>query len=95
MKQITREDVKHLASLSALEFTDEQMENFVPEFNSILNFVDQIATAKIEKVDTYSRVVSADDLREDEPRESYPNEVLLKNAPKQRKGYFNVPKVVD
>ena len=95
MKKVTSEDIKHLASLSALEFSDEKIESFKGEFESILNFVDQIANAKIENVDTFNRSVAVADLREDEAKESAPVDVLLKNAPKQRKGYFNVPKVVD
>ena len=95
MKTVTSEDIKHLASLSALEFDEEIIEEFKGEFESILGFVDQIANAKIEGVDTFNRSVPVAQLREDEAKESAPVEVLLKNAPKQRKGYFNVPKVVD
>lgn len=95
MKSITSEDIKHLASLSALEFDKEKIEEFKGEFESILNFVDEIAKAKIEGVDTFNQSVPVCKLREDKAEESAPVEVLLKNAPKQRKGYFNVPKVVD
>lgn len=95
MKSVTSEDIKHLASLSALEFDEEKMETFKGEFESILNFVDKIANAKIEGVETFNRSVAVAQLREDEAKESAPVEVLLINAPKQRKGYFNVPKVVD
>ncbi|MBR2909053.1 MAG: Asp-tRNA(Asn)/Glu-tRNA(Gln) amidotransferase subunit GatC [Clostridia bacterium] len=95
MKTVTSEDIKHLASLSALDFDEEKIEEFKGEFESILGFVDQIANAKIEGVDTFNRSVPVAQLREDEAKESAPVEVLLKNAPKQRKGYFNVPKVVD
>ena len=95
MKEITSKDIKHLATLSALEFTEEQTEGFKSEFINILNFVDKIASAKLEGVDTFNKSVPVSSLREDEPEQSSPVEVLLKNAPKQRKGYFNVPKVVD
>lgn len=95
MKEITSQDIKHLAELSALEFSEEKVEGFKTELNDILRFVDQIASAKIEGVSTDNRAIPVAYLREDEPKESSPSEILLKNAPKQRKGYFNVPKVVD
>lgn len=95
MKSVKSEDIKHLEALSALEFSEEKIEEFKGEFESILNFVDKIASAKIDSIDTFNRSVPVAELREDVPQESAPAEVLLKNAPKQRKGYFNVPKVVD
>ena len=95
MKEITSQDIKHLAALSALEFSEEKTESFKSELSDILAFVDQIAKAKISGVDTFNKAVPVCALREDEPQESAPTEILLKNAPKQRKGYFNVPKVVD
>jgi len=95
MKTISSEEIKHLASLSQLEFTEDQIETFKGEFNGILNLVNQIATAKTEKVNTFAREISVEELREDIPVQSYSQEVLLKNAPKQRKGHFNVPKVVE
>lgn len=95
MKQLTTDEIKHLAVLSALEFSDAEIDTFKTEFNDILKFVNQISTAKIDKVNTFAREISVSELREDEPKESFGQEVLLKNAPKQRKGYFNVPKVVE
>ena len=95
MKTISSEEIKHLASLSQLEFTDEQIETFKSEFNGILNLVNQIAEAKTDKVNTFAREIPVEELREDMPVQSYSQEVLLKNAPKQRKGHFNVPKVVE
>ena len=95
MKSVSSKDIKHLAALSALEFNEEQIEEFKGEFEGILGFVDQIANAKLDKVETFNRSVPVASLREDEPTESASVEILLRNAPKQRKGYFNVPKVVD
>lgn len=95
MKEISSEEIMHLASLSALEFSKEEAKEFSKEFNNILKFVDKIANAKLEKDDIFASAVLISELREDEVKESYTREEILKNAPKQRKGYFVVPKVVE
>lgn len=95
MKEISSEEIMHLASLSALEFSEKEAKEFSKEFNNILKFVDKIASAKLEKDDIFASAVLISELREDEVKESYTREEILTNAPKQRKGYFVVPKVVE
>lgn len=88
------EDIKHLANLSALEFTSEELENFKDDFNNILGFVDQISNANIEGEIEYSPI-DVEELRADEARESYAQEVILENAPKQKMGCFAVPLMME
>lgn len=95
MKEISSEEIMHLASLSALEFSEKEAKEFSKEFNNILKFVDKIASAKLEKDDIFASAVLISELREDDVKESYTREEILTNAPKQRKGYFVVPKVVE
>ena len=95
MKEISSEEIMHLASLSALEFSEKEAKEFSKEFNNILKFVDKIASAKLEKDDIFTSDVLISELREDDVKESYAREEILKNAPRQRKGYFVVPKVVE
>ena len=45
--EITTELVKHLAVLSKLKFTDEEIENFKGEFAKTLSYVDEL-----QKIDT-------------------------------------------
>ena len=89
------DSIKHLAELSALEFSESGLEKFAPEFQNILKFVDQIAKIKTVDQQIFSREINVEDLREDEVQESMDREKLLSCAPKQRKGHFNVPKVVE
>lgn len=95
MKDIDVKDVEHLATLSALEFTPEQLQQFVPEFNNILAMVNQIEQAESDDELVITNAVDVSELREDVIKPSMSQELALINAPKQRKGCFNVPKVVD
>ncbi len=95
MKDIDIQAVKHLASLSALDFTEEELKKFVPEFNNILTMINQIDQLQDLAELAVENAVDISDLREDAVQESIPQELALINAPKQRKGCYNVPRVVD
>ena len=88
------EDIKHLADLSALEFSEERLKSFKDEFNSILKFVDQISNAKVDGEIEYSPI-DVEQLREDTAIQSYPQEKILENAPKQKMGSFAVPLMME
>ena len=95
MKDIDIKDIKHLAELSALEFSDEELLQFVPEFNNILSMINEINQVNVDSGLVINNAVDVSDLRADEVQESMPQDLALINAPKQRKGCFNVPRVVD
>lgn len=94
-KQLTMQDVKHLAELSALRFTEEELEAFLPEFNNILAMIDQIENFETHKEYEFNNIVPVESLREDQVLQSMSQKQALINAPKQRKGCYNVPRVVE
>jgi aspartyl-tRNA(Asn)/glutamyl-tRNA(Gln) amidotransferase subunit C len=94
-KKLTIDDIKHLADLSALKFSDEELESFLPEFNNILDMINQIENFEVNGEYVFDNIVDITELREDEVKPSMSQEKALINAPKQRKGCFNVPKVVE
>ena len=95
MKSIDLKDVKHLAELSSLEFSKDELMEFVPEFNTILSMINEINQVDVESGLVINNAVDVSELRADEVQDSMSQELALINAPKQRKGCFNVPKVVD
>ena len=94
---ITQKEIKTLARLSRLEFSDEEIEKFAPEFEEIIDFANRINeqvegdTDSIREVVT--RTVKWEDLREDEVVESLSNEKITSNVEAQN-GYFPVRRVV-
>lgn len=94
---VTQKEIKTLARLSRLEFSDGEIEKFAPEFEEIIDFAnrinEQIAgdTGTIREVVT--RTVKWEDLREDEVKESLPNEKITSNVEAEN-GYFPVRRVV-
>lgn len=94
-KTLTIEELKHLADLSALKFSDEELKAFLPDFNNILTMINEIDKINVDGEYVFDNIIDISELREDEVKESMPQEKALINAPKQRKGCFNVPRVVE
>ncbi len=94
-KTLTIEELKHLADLSALKFSDEELKAFLPDFNNILTMINEIEKIDVDGEYVFDNIIDISELREDEIKESMPQEKALINAPKQRKGCFNVPRVVE
>lgn len=94
---ISQKEIKTLARLSRLEFSEEEEEKFIPDFEEIIAFADRINlsvtgdTSSIREV--AARTIAWEDLREDEVEESLPNEKITSNVEAQD-GYFPVRRVV-
>ena len=93
--KISREAVEHVALLARLELSDQEIETYTEQLNSILEYA-----AVLEKLDTSEIQPTAhavplhNVLREDEVRESMPQAKVLQNAPDAEDGFFRVPKIV-
>ena len=91
---ISKEDVKHVAKLAELDFSDSEVEKITPQLDKILRHV-----AIISKVDTAAISPTSHTLeiknvfREDTVRKSLSKEDALLNAPEEMDGGFKVPKI--
>lgn len=88
------EDIKHLAELSKLKFTDEELQNFSSEFESLVGLADIIKNANIDG-ETKINKIDLKDLREDVSKPSTPVDVLLMNAPESKKDSIVVPRIME
>jgi aspartyl-tRNA(Asn)/glutamyl-tRNA(Gln) amidotransferase subunit C len=89
---IEREDVLHVARLARLRLSEEEMERMAGELSGILGHVDRIGELDLEGVEPTSHVVALENvLRADEPRPSWPRDVVLAQAPDPAGGAFRVP----
>ncbi len=94
MSVISKEDVKHVAKLAELDFSDSEVEKITPQLDKILGHV-----ANISKVDTAAIAPTSHTLeiknvfREDIVKESLSKEDALLNAPDEMDGGFKVPKI--
>jgi aspartyl-tRNA(Asn)/glutamyl-tRNA(Gln) amidotransferase subunit C len=96
---ITRTEILKIADLAKLHFSEEELDAFVPQFQSILDYIEQLKEANIEEIEPTSYVSLTADFekhlfREDEVRNSLPVDESLANAPDPGSGHFRVPKVI-
>jgi len=96
---ITRAEVTKIADLARLYFNDEELDAFTAQFQSILDYIEQLKQLDVSTVEPTSHVSLSADFaahmfREDEVRPSLPVEESLANAPDPGSGHFRVPKVL-
>ncbi len=93
--KVTEKEIKHLASLSRLEFNEDEISNFIVDLNSIIEYVDQLQKIDTSNIVDNTTIKNFEELRDDEVKESLPNNEIVGNAPKNKDGYFIAPTVVE
>lgn len=92
---VTKKDVEKIAELARLKFTDKELENFTPQMNEILSYMDKLNELDTENVNPLSHPVEQTNVfRDDELKPSISTENALKNAPSKDEHHFKVPKVI-
>jgi aspartyl-tRNA(Asn)/glutamyl-tRNA(Gln) amidotransferase subunit C len=90
---LSRDQVLYVARLARLELTDEEVERFSGELSKVLDHIEKISElGDLADVPPTSHVVEVENaLRADEPRPSWPRDVVLESAPDNAQGGFRVP----
>jgi aspartyl-tRNA(Asn)/glutamyl-tRNA(Gln) amidotransferase subunit C len=92
---VDESEVRHIALLSRLECSDEEIRKFAGDLNSILGHVEKLKdldTGAIEPTAHALRLTNV--FREDAVRPSLSNEQALANAPESEEGHFKVPPII-
>ena len=93
---ITREDVLHLAKLSNISLSEEQIEPLKKDLDNIVGYISQLDELDTEGVEPMSHVHPVSNrFREDIVTNGDEREKILKNAPEERDGAFVVPRTFD
>lgn len=92
---ISREEVLHIAKLAKLKLTEEEVRLFQEQLGEILSYFRKLEEVDTSGVEPLKEVLPLGSVwREDEPRESVSPEEALRNAPKRRGDYFEVPRKI-
>jgi aspartyl-tRNA(Asn)/glutamyl-tRNA(Gln) amidotransferase subunit C len=92
---VNKNDVEKIAKLAKLKFSEEELENFTPQMNEILNYMDKLNELDTENIEPLSHPVEQTNVfRDDKLKTSVSTEDALKNAPSKDEQYFKVPKVI-
>lgn len=96
MTQITREDVLHLAQLSSLKLTDEEITRLQNDITNILGYVDLLKSLNTEGVEPTYQVTGLSNVWREDKIIDYglSRNDLLSLAPEIADNSVKVPKVL-
>ncbi len=92
---MTIEEIRKIADLSMLDFSDDELEGFTSEFEKADEKIKRIDAIDLKGVSYQIPIMEYENLREDEVKPSSRREDTLKNAPKKDSISFILPKVVE
>lgn len=93
---ISDETIEYVGILAKLELSDEEKENAKKDMESMLDYIDKLNELDTTGVEPMSHVFPVNNVfREDVVTNGDDRENILKNAPEEQDGMFNVPKTFD
>ena len=94
--EITKDTITHVAKLSRLAFSDQELDKFTKQMGDIINMADQLGEVDTTNVPETVQVVDRDTVfREDKPEHWESREELMKNVPEKVDGFIKVPVIID
>jgi aspartyl-tRNA(Asn)/glutamyl-tRNA(Gln) amidotransferase subunit C len=96
MSAITVDDVYYVASLAKIAITPEEAERFTKELDAILGYVRQLDAVDTKGLEPTYQVTGLTNVTRPDELIDYgtTQKDLLKNAPRQKGGALEVPKVL-
>ncbi|MCI1858121.1 MAG: Asp-tRNA(Asn)/Glu-tRNA(Gln) amidotransferase subunit GatC [Sporolactobacillus sp.] len=96
MSRISEAQVKHVADLARLSFSDEEMKKFTDQLGDMITFAEQLNELDTQGVEPTTHVLDMYNvLRDDVVQPSLPRDKALKNAPEKEDGQVKVPQIME
>lgn len=93
---MNKEDIRHIANIAQIDFTDEELNKFAPSFDENIELVNKIKEIDTDGVEMVFQVNGTENnIREDKTGESLSQEEALENAATKKYGYFKLIKFVE
>lgn len=96
MTNISTDDVKYVAALAKIAITDDEAAKFTKELTAILGYVQQLDAVDTQGLQPTYQVTGLTSVTRKDELIDYgtTQKDLLKNVPRTRDGYIEVPKVL-
>ena len=92
---VTTKDIEYIAKLAKLNLSAEEKERLVLQMGDIVEFANQVSSLDTEGIDPANHILKIQNVfREDEVKESYSRDDILKNAPAKEAGCIVVPNII-
>lgn len=96
-KELTKDDILHLAKLSQLSLTDEEIVQIANQLNDTLDYVHNLNELDISSISSDTHVTNTKNVWRDDVIDTsrmYSQEDALKNALRKSNGYFVVKRIL-
>ncbi|MCM0598862.1 Asp-tRNA(Asn)/Glu-tRNA(Gln) amidotransferase subunit GatC [Periweissella fabalis] len=94
--ELTREEVRHVAGLAMLEFSDQELDYFKEQLDDIMNLIDVLNEVDTTDVPaTFTVTENRNILRADEGINAEQKDELLARAPESENGLIKVPAIIN
>lgn len=94
--KISEEEVRHVAKLSKLSFTEQETSDFAQTLTKIVDMVELLNEVDTEGVpDTTTMADRKNVMREDLVQEGASREALFKNVPEEKDYFIKVPAIFE
>ena len=93
---IDNKTVRKVSKLAKIRINEQEEKKLIEELNNILGWVDELKKVDTEQTEPMLSVFNESMvMRKDEVLSETSDELVLKNAPESKSGFFVVPKVVE
>lgn len=94
--EITKKDIEHIAELSMLNLSEQEIERYTKDMQDIVSFAEQVNEVDTEGIDISAFALETCNVfRKDEVRESLERESLLQNAPSTNGEAYQIPSMME
>ncbi len=97
MAGLSKADVLHVAKLAKLELTESEIEKFLPQLSSIVDYISELSKVDTSGIELTSQTTGLTDVfRGDEIKENgITQDKALSGSDKTHNGYFKVPAILE
>ncbi len=97
--RMTPDEVRHVAALARLSFTEEELAQLAQHFDTILTYVDKLGELQTDSVEPTAHAVAVSAPLRDDVVTNTPSaaqtDTLLANAPSRKTHFFRVPRIIE
>lgn len=94
-KTITEDNVRHVAKLSRLHVSDEDVHHLTEQLAAVLDYIGKLNELDVDGIEPMAHPLElVNVLRPDEEQPGMPTDAALANAPAKTPPFFKVPKVL-
>ena len=92
MSKVTREEIKKIAEMTKVSFSDEELDGILQQFNDVISYAERVV-----QIAAQAEIVSVKNINADRAdiMLSTDSAKILAQAPASEDNYFVVPKFLD